>query len=154
MITVGQSEEVHVTSIQVEDRIYSVSVAIENDGIEHVGHLWFTDEEWEDEGVRDHGAIPGRSTPEVVANAKALSTTDLTLRFRRAQADQRRFHGLRKLTEEVLEHIRHLNKVATSMRAGLLAVDEAAAEIDSTEQRLHMMIDQLRFFAGVARGEA
>ena len=57
--------------------------------------------------------------------------------------------GLRLLTQEVLAQIRYLNKVATSMRAGLLDVDEAATEIANTEQRLHDMVGQLRVYAGV-----
>jgi hypothetical protein len=149
MITVGQSEEIHISTLEVDRRQYNVTVAVANDGIEHVGHLWFTDEEWEDEGVRDHGALPGRSTADVLEHARALSTSDLTLRFRRAQAERRRFVGLRKVTEQVLEHIRHLNKVATLMRAGMLEVDDAASEIDQTERKLHGMIDQLRDYAGV-----
>lgn len=149
MVTVGQTEEVHIATCEIDDRNYAVAVSIENDGVEHVGHLWFTDEEWDDEGVRDHGAIPGKSPEEVVVHARALSTTDLTLRFRRAQADQRKNHGLRRLTEKVLEDIRYLHKVATSMRAGLLEVEDAAAEIESTETRLHEMIDQMRHFAGL-----
>ena len=119
------------------------------DGVEHVGHLWFADEAWEDDGVRDHGSIPGQSPDEVVDHAKHLTDADLALRFERAQAEKRRFHGLRRVTDDVLSHIRYLNKVATSMRAGLLDVDEAAAEIDETEQRLHEMVGQLRNFAGV-----
>ena len=150
MTTVGQKDEFHVTTLDVEGRVYNVTIEVENDGVEHVGHLWFTDEEWEDEGIRDHGAIPGKDTDEVHRLARDLSAHDLGLRFRRAQVDQRRYHGLRKVTELVLENIRHLNKVATSMRAGLLEVDEAAEEIDATEKKLHEMIDQLRHFAGVA----
>ena len=56
-----------------------------------------------------------------------------------------------KLTVEVLENIRHLNALATSMRAGLVDIDEAAAEIDLTEDRLHELIDRLRPVAGVER---
>lgn len=149
MAVVGQADEVNIGSVEADDRTWNVTVVIENDGVEFVGHLWFADEAWEDEGFRDHGAIPGRSVDEVTEHARALSAQDLMLRFRRAQADQRRHHGLRKLTEQVLENIRHLNKVATSMRAGLLEVDEAAAEIDATEQKLHSMIRELRHFAGV-----
>ncbi len=50
----------------------------------------------------------------------------------------------------MLNSIRYLNKVATSMRAGLLDVDEAAAEIDETEKKLHAMVGQLRHYAGVS----
>jgi hypothetical protein len=149
MTLVGEKEELFVGTVELDGRGYNVNVSVENDGVEHVGFLWFSDTEWDDEGVRDHGAIPGRSAEEVLQLARGLSETDLALRFRRAQADQRRYHGLRKLTEQVLDHIRHLNKVATSMRAGLLDVNEAAREIDSTEKQLHTMIDQLRHFAGV-----
>lgn len=145
----GEIEELHVTTLEIDGRSWNVTVAVENDGIEHVGHLWFADAEWEDGGMRDHGAIPGKSPAEVLQHSKNLSERDLLLRFERARAEQRRFHGLRKLTEQVLEHIKYLNKVAVSMRAGLLAVDEAATEIDETERKLHGMIDQLRHYAGV-----
>jgi hypothetical protein len=145
----GQIEELHVTSVEIDDRRYDVAMGVEFDGVEYVGHLWFCDEEWDDEGVRDQGAFPGRTLEEVRAHAMELSEEDLILRFRRAQADKRRYLGLRKITDEVLSSIRYLNKVATSMRAGLLDVEEAAAEIDSTERRLHEMIGRLRHFAGV-----
>ena len=39
--------------------------------------------------------------------------------------------------------------VATSMGAGLLGIEEAAAEIDATEQRLHELVARLRHVAGV-----
>ncbi len=146
----GEIEELHVTAIDVDGRSYNVTVAVENDGIEHVGHLWFSDAEWEDGGMRDHGTIPGQSPDAILQHARGLSERDLLRRFERARSEQRRFHGLRKLTEQVLEHIKYLNKVAVSMRAGLLAVEEAATEIDETEKKLHGMIDQLRHYAGVA----
>lgn len=145
-----QVEQLHVTTVEIDGRRFNVSVAIEFDGVEHVGHLWYADEEWDDEEFRDHGTIPGQTPAEVLAHARQLSQVELGLRFQRAQADKRRFHGLRRITEDVLSNIRHLNKVATSMRAGLLDVDEAAAEIDETEKRLHDMVGQLRHFAGVS----
>jgi hypothetical protein len=144
-------EELFVTGVDIDGRSYNVTVLVEFDGIEHVGHLWFRDAEWdEDEGVRDHGALPGRSPDDVALQARALSEHDLTLRFRRALSERRRFHGLRHITHEVLNQIRYLNKVATSMRAGLLDLDEAASEIAGTEKRLHAMVDELRVFAGVS----
>jgi hypothetical protein len=150
MTGAGQKEEMHVTTLELDGRSYDVSLEVEHDGIEHVGHLWFTDEAWDDDGMRDHGAIPGNSASDVLRHARELSRNDLLLRFARARSEQRRFHGLRSLTEQLLQNIRHLNKVATSMRAGLLEVTEAAAEIDSTERQLHEMIDQVRVYAGVA----
>ena len=44
MTSVGQKEEMHVTTLDVEGRSFNVSIEVENDGIDHVGHLWFTDE--------------------------------------------------------------------------------------------------------------
>ena len=143
-------EELFVTTTDIDGRTYSVSVRIDFDGIDHVGHLVFRDAEWEeDEGVRDHGIISGRTPEDIKATAQGFTNHDLTLRHRRAISERRRFSGLRQLTMEVLAQIRYLNKVATSMRAGLLDVDEAATEIANTEERLHDMVGQLRIFAGV-----
>ena len=149
--TEQDDEELFVTTTDIDGRTYAVSVRVEFDGIEHVGHLLFRDSEWEDDdGIRDFGSIPGRSSADIQAQARTLSNHDLALRHRRAMSHRRRFNGLRHLTQEVLTQIRYLNKVATSMRAGLLDVDEAATEIANTEERLLEMVGQLRTYAGVA----
>ena len=62
--------------------------------------------------------------------------------------DGRRYHGLRRLTEEILTKIRYLNQVAISMRAGLLDAEGAAQEIDLTEKQLHDLVNRLRQAAG------
>jgi hypothetical protein len=143
-------EELFVTTTEIDGRTYSVSVQVDFDGIEHVGHLLFRDSDWEeDEGVRDFGTIPGRTRGEIQKAARSLTNHDLTLRHRRAVSERRKYNGLRQLTTEVLAQIRYLNKVATSMRAGLLGVEEAANEIATTEERLHDMVGRLRTFAGV-----
>ena len=139
----------HVTTIDYQGRRYSVSCRIAFDGIEYVGRLWFADDAWDDTGIPDRGALPGRDRDEVMALAKRLSTAELVLRYRRALAEKRRFVGLRKVTEEVLSKIRYLNQVAISMRAGLLDMDGAAQEIDLTEKQLHELIDRLKSYAGV-----
>ena len=71
------------------------------------------------------------------------------LRYRRALAEKRRFTGLRKATEDILEKIRYLNQVAISMRAGLLDAEGAAAEIELTERQLHDIVEKLKVFAGI-----
>jgi hypothetical protein len=139
----------HVTTIDYQGRRYSVSCRIAFDGIEYVGRLWFADDAWDDNGIPDRGALPGRDRDEVMALAKRLSPAELILRYRRALAEKRRFIGLRKVTEEVLSKIRYLNQVAISMRAGLLDMDGAAQEIDLTEKQLHELIDRLKSYAGV-----
>jgi hypothetical protein len=145
-----EHEQPHITVIEVDGRQFNVSVQVSFDGIEYVGYLWFADESWDgDDGIRDHGPVAGKTEEDVVSHARSLSETELIQRYRRAWTDKRRFHGLRKTTEEVLANIRHLNHVATSMRAGLLDVEAAAAELDVTEKRLHELVDQLRIVAGV-----
>ena len=151
MPELNEDDELFVTTAEIDGRTYSVTVRVEFDGIEHVGHLLFRDAEWEeDDGIRDHGTIPGRTREDIQVIARQLTNHELTLRHRRAVSERRRFSGLRMITQDVLGQIRYLNKVATSMRAGLLDVDEAAMEIASTEQRLHEMVGQLRTYAGVA----
>lgn len=138
----------YVATIDMDGRSYNVSVRIVYDGIEYVGRLWFADESWEDLGLPDRGALPGRSREEVLALAKRIPSDELIKRYRRALAEKRRFVGLRKHTDEILSNIRYLNQVAVSMRAGLLDVDAAAEEINLTEQQLHRLIDTLAEYAG------
>ena len=142
----GQPE---VATLNVDGRQLTVSVRIIFDGIEHVGRLWFAEEGWDDDGLPDRGAFPGRSPEEVVALAKRLTPHDLLQRFRRAQAEKRRYHALRRVTDDILAKIRYLNQVGISMRAGLLDVEGAAQELQLTERQLHELVDRLRPAAGV-----
>ena len=139
----------HISTIEHDGRRYNVSLRVVFDGVEFVGRLWFADESWDDLGLPDRGAFPGRTKEEAVALARRLTPDELVRRHRRAVAEKRRFHGLRRATDEVLAKIRYLNQVAISMRAGLLDVDGAAQEIDLTEKQLHALIDRLAAHAGV-----
>jgi hypothetical protein len=144
-----EGEQPHVATLDVEGQTYNVTVRVVYDGVEYVGRLWFASDEWDEVGIPDRGAIPGRTRDQVVDDARKLTIEDLRLRFRRASADKRRFLGLRRTTEEILSKIRYLNQVAVSMRAGLLDVEGAAQEIGLTERQLHDLIDHLRAHAGV-----
>lgn len=148
MATHDEIIQPYVATIEHEGRRYNVSVRILYDGVEYVGRLWFADETWDDLGLPDRGALPGRSREEVIAFAKRLAPQELAKRYRRAVAEKRRFLGLRKHTDEILAKIRYLNQVAISMRAGLLDVEGAAQEIDLTEKQLHALIDALSEHAG------
>ena len=139
----------HLATIDVDGRRFNVSVQIAYDGIEYVGRLWFADEAWDDAGIPDRGALPGRTKEEVMKMAQRLRPEDLARRSARALAEKRRFHGLRKTTEEILSKIRYLNQVSVSMRAGLLDLDGAAQEIELTERQLHQLVGELRGVAGV-----
>lgn len=139
----------HISTLDYDGRRYSVSCRIAFDGIEYVGRLWFADETWDDGGLPDRGAFPGRSRDEVLSLARRLTQQELMLRYRRALAEKRRFTGLRRATDDILGKIRYLNQVAISMRAGLLDTEGAAAEIDLTERQLHEIIEKLKLHAGV-----
>lgn len=138
-----------IATIEVDGHRYAASCRIAWDGIEYVGRVWFTDESEQDDGLPDRGALPGRNREEVLVLARRLTPDELTRRLKRAQAEKRRFHGLRRVTDDILAKIRYLNQVAISMRAGLLDVEGAAGEIDLTEKQLHTLIDNLRDYAGV-----
>lgn len=139
----------HIATLDYDGRRYNVSCRIAFDGIEYVGRLWFADETWDDGGLPDRGAFPGRTRDEVLSLARRLTQQELMLRYRRALAEKRRFTGLRRATDDILGKIRYLNQVAISMRAGLLDTEGAAAEIDLTERQLHEIIEKLKLHAGV-----
>jgi hypothetical protein len=149
MSTYDEITQPHIATIESDGRRYNVSCRVGFDGVEYVGRLWFADEAWDDLGLPDRGALPGRTKDEALALAKRLTADELVKRHRRALSEKRRFYGLRKATDEILAKIRYLNQVAISMRAGLLDVEGAAQEIDLTEKQLHALIDRLSSFAGV-----
>ena len=138
-----------IATVEHDGRKLIVTCRIAFDGIEYVGRLWFAEEEAPDAGMPDRGALPGRNRDEVVALASRLTPPELALRYRRALAERRRFHELRRATDDVLQKIRYLNQLAISMRAGLLDQDGAAKEVDMTERQLHDLIEKLSVAAGV-----
>jgi len=139
----------NITTIEFDGRVLNVAVRIVYDGIEYVGRIVFADEAWDDAGIPDHASLPGRSRDEVLALARRLTPNELRQRYLRALAQRRRYHGLRRTTEEILTKIRYLNQVAISMRAGLLDAEGAAQELDLTEKQLHELVNRLRKDAGV-----
>ncbi len=143
------STQPYIATIEHLGRRYTVSCRVAFDGIEYVGRLWFAEEDWDDAGLPDRAAIPGRSRDEVLALAKRLSSGELELRHRRALAEKRRFIRLRRVTDDILTKVRYLNQIAISMRDGLLDEDGANQEIDLTEKQLHECVDRLRHSAGV-----
>lgn len=143
------STQPYIATIEHLGRRYTVTCRVAFDGIEYVGRLWFAEEDWDDAGLPDRAAIPGRTRDEVLALAKRLTPTDLELRHRRALAEKRRFMRLRRVTDDILTKIRYLNQIAISMRDGLLDEDGAKQEVELTEKQLHECIDRLRHSAGV-----
>ncbi|MBK5189007.1 MAG: hypothetical protein JJD97_12250 [Gemmatimonadaceae bacterium] len=71
MMPAEDSIEREIATISDDGRRLAVSLSVSFDGIEHVGRLWFAEEEWEDEGIPDRGVIAGRTTEDVIAAARA-----------------------------------------------------------------------------------
>jgi hypothetical protein len=149
MMPAEDSVEREIATIGADGRRLTVSLIVAFDGIEHVGRLWFAEEEWEDQGIPDRGVISGRSLDEVMTAARVLTEPELLARHQRATVNKRRYLSLRAVTDEILRKVRYLNQVAVSMRAGLIDLDGAAQEIDFTEHQLHELVARLRDAAGV-----
>lgn len=146
MINVCEAEETFVTTVDIDETRYAVTIEMTHDGVEHIGRLRFADDSWGDAGIVDAVGIPGRTPNDVVNAAWSLSTAELQQRYRRALGTTQRSRGWRRATEDVRTSIQYLAKVSTSLRAGLLDVDDAAREIDATERQLADSLRQLSTF--------
>ncbi|MCU0648759.1 MAG: hypothetical protein MUF00_12230 [Gemmatimonadaceae bacterium] len=152
------TNQLPLSTITIDGVPFSVTLIITHDGIEYIGRLWFAEvhndealfagEIEVDAGMPDRGVLPGRTEVEVVSLANRLTDEELLARYHRARAEKRRYHGLRRVTVEILSHIRYLNQVAVSLRRGLLDVDAAVQEMDMTEAQVHALVKSLRDHAG------
>ena len=149
MLPFGTVTQSVLSIVDIDERQVRVSLHIVHDGVEFVGRLWFAESTWTNSGIPDRGVFPGRTEGEVLALAHRLRPDELIQRYRRANAEKRRFHGLRRLTMEVLSKIRYLNQVAVSMRSGLLDRDAATQEMLLTEEQVVDLVRQARMLAGI-----
>ena len=141
--------EHHLTTMDIDGAICDVFVRFAYDGLEHVGRLWFSGPAVGERAMPDHGAIPGRTTEEALHLAERLTPDDLLRRFYRARAEKRKYLQLRRATDVFLEKIKYMNRVALSMRNGLLDPDGATQELDLIVKQLHELVDTLPSVAGV-----
>ena len=139
----------HLTTIGVDGKSYNVSIRIAYDGIEYIGRLWFAEALTPDPGIPDHGAVPGRTVEEAVAFARRLTPDDLKKRYHRARADKRRYLRLRRAVDEILTKVKYMNRLAITMRSGMLDSEGANQEMDLIQQQLHEVVDRLKGAAGV-----
>jgi hypothetical protein len=149
MVSFGPVTLTPLTTIPVDGRAVRVTLHTAHDGIELVGRLFFADADWEHSGIPDRGVIPGRTLHDVETLARDLRVEELVQRYRRANAEKRRFHGLRQLTSELLAKVRYLNQVAVSVRTGLLDAEAAGQEMDLTEAQMVELVRQAQRVAGI-----
>ena len=137
-----------IASVVIDDQPMDVSVSVDHDGVEYVGRLWFETKDAKIGSVTDRGALPGRSEEAAIARARALTPDELVHRYRRGLSERRRYRPLRRVTADIIDGIRRLNRVGTAMLAGDMAADEAAREMDAIEGELHDLVTRLRDVAG------
>ena len=137
-----------IASVEVDEQPVDVSVSVDFDGVEHVGRLWFAHRDGTGTMVTDRGALPGRSEEAAIARARALTPDELVSRYRRGLSERRRYRPLRRVTGDIIDGIRKLNRIAATMRAGDLAPDDAAMQMAAVEEELHEHVRRLRDVAG------
>ena len=142
------STDHQIRAINLDGRKYFVCLRVGYDGIEHVGRLRFTDAETEIT-YQDHAAIPGISALDAVRKAKELTPKEVEARCHRALAEKRRFGKLRKATDQMIDKIKYLNRVAIDLEKGKLDRDGGQQELDIVQEQLIEIVRTLRLHAGV-----
>jgi hypothetical protein len=137
-----------IRTIAVDGQKYFVSLRIRNDGVEYIGRMIFTEASTEI-SYHDHGGVPGVSVQEAVSKAKEFTQGELVQRCYRALAEKRRFGKLRRATDQMIEKIRLLNRVAVGLEKGLLEPETGKLELDQAQKELLDIVRSLRLHAGV-----
>lgn len=139
----------HLTTMEADGKRYNVTVRTAYDGVEHVGRLFFAEVGTPGPGIPDHAAIPGRTVEESVAMAQRFTPDDLKRRLHRAYADKRRYVQLRRAVDELVAKVKYMNRVAVSMRGGMIDTEGASQELDLIEKQLIDLVRRLKTMAGV-----
>lgn len=137
-----------IRTITLDGEKYSVALRVGYDGIEHLGRLRFTEAS---SGVtyQDHGSIPGISMLDAVRKAKEFSETEMSQRCYRALSEKRRFSKLRNATDEMINKIKYLNRVAIGLEKGMIDPAGGKQELDQVQAQLLEIVKSLRLHAGV-----
>jgi hypothetical protein len=149
---VTASSDHQLRTITVDGQEYSVSLRVSYDGVEHVGRLRFADPTT---GItyQDHGAVPGFSVADAVRRATAFSETEMAQRCYRALAEKRRFSKLRSATDEMINKIKFLNRIAVGLEKGMIDPAGGKQELDQVQGQLLEIVKTLRLHAGVEDDE-
>jgi hypothetical protein len=142
------STEHPIRTISIDGNKYRVSLRVGYDGVEYIGRLLFTDEST---GIfyQDHGGVPGISVLDAVRKSKEFTDTQMEQRCHRALSEKRRFGKLRRTTDEMIEKIKYLNRVAVGLEKGTIDRDGGNQELDAVQAQLLEIVQRLRQHAGV-----
>jgi len=144
--------EHHLTTIDADGAFCDVFVRFAYDGLEHIGRLWFSGPAVGVKPIPDHGAIAGRTVDEAIQLAERFTPDDLIRRLNRARAEKRKYLKLRQATNQLLEHVKYMNRIALTVRAGMIDADGGRQELDLIVKQMHELVDQLPVVAGVEEG--
>lgn len=142
------SSDHQIRTINIDGQKYYVSLRVGYDGVEHIGRLMFTDASTEI-FYQDHGGVPGISVLDAVRKAKEFTESQLQQRCHRALSEKRRFGKLRRATDEMIDKIKYLNRVAVGLEKGTIDRDSGNQELDSVQAQLLDIVKKLRMHAGV-----
>lgn len=148
MSPLSDSTEHKVRSISIDGTDYIISLKVGYDGVEYIGRLLFTDAATQI-FYQDHGGVPGISVLDAVRKAKEFTEAELRQRCHRALSEKRRFGKLRRATDEMIEKIRHLNRVAVGLEKGTIDRDSGTRDLDKVQAQLLEIVRKLRQHAGV-----
>lgn len=142
------SSDHQIRSVTVDGQKYFVSLRVGYDGVEYIGRLMFTDASTEI-FYQDHGGVPGISVMDAVRKAKEFTDSELKQRCHRALSEKRRFGKLRRATDQMIDKIKYLNRVAVGLEKGTIEREGGNAELDAVQAQLLDIVRQLRMHAGV-----
>ena len=142
------SSDHEIRAITVDRQTYLVSLRVSYDGVEYLGRLQFTHAPSQI-AYQDHGTIPGNTPLDAVQKAKAFSVNEMEQRCYRALSEKRRFSRLRSATDQMINKIRHLNRVAIGLEKGMIDSASGKQELNQIQSELLDIVKTLRLHAGV-----
>jgi len=98
--------------------------------------------------VWDGDELLGRSPEALLQQARSLPAEDLIRRFRASYGERRRYFALRAVTDDLIERVRALNRVAVRAATHELEGSRAVREIAALQERMHFLIDGMGDVAG------
>jgi hypothetical protein len=110
------------------------------------GRLWFAEAGGTE--VWDQEELVGASPEELLQRARSLPAEELIRRFRASYGERRRYFALRAVTDELIEHVRAVNRAALRVAAHQLDGPRAVREIAQLQERMHLLVDGMRDVAG------
>jgi len=86
---------------------------------------------------------------ETVRKAKEFTVREIEQRLHRALSEKRRFNKLRDATDDMINTIKYLNRLAIDIKKGRLDQDGGKQELEQVQNQLLEIVRTFRHLAGV-----